>query len=170
MGTSTITARNAFGALSVSVLFIFLSVLGPDWYKWEAELRCAPDYKVEAIYPDMVQCSKAMDASFGNGCGCSRPENPWARLYQNYAVPTVIGVSAWVLLAGSIGTRIGLLNAGLWGSIFLLGVYYAFTNPEGIEGLMLSFGHLIYVAVVASAVVIVLHFLIRGVARLRAET
>lgn len=168
MSAPTSTARNAFGALSVCVLFIFLSLLGPDWYKWEAELRCAPDYKVEAIYPDMVQCSKAMDAS--PGCGCSRPENPWARLYQNYVVPTVIGISAWVLLVGSVGIRIGLLNAGFWGSIFLLGIYYAFTNPEGIEGLILSFGHLVYVAVVASAVLIVLHFLTRGIARLRVET
>lgn len=151
------------------MISIVLGLIGPDWIKKEAEFRCEPDHNLDVVYPDMLLCSKAMDASPGRGCSCSRPENPWARRYSDYLVPPVIGFVAWLLLLGSTGTRIGLLNAGFWAAILLLGVYYSFTNPEGVEGLVLSFGHLIYVAVVASAVLAAMHFLARGVSALRAR-
>lgn len=169
MSVLSIYTCNALAALALGALFITLGLIGPDWYKSEAELKCLPDYKVEVIYPDMGQCSKVLDALPNKGCGCSRPENPWARIYANYVVPLIIGLAGRLLLTGSIGIRVALLNAGFWGAIFILGIYYAFTNPEGIEGLLLSFGHLIFVAVIASAVLIVLHFLMRSVTRPRTK-
>jgi hypothetical protein len=156
--------------VAVGALFIALGFFGPDWHKWEAEFKCLPDYRVETVYPDMVQCSKAIDASSGRGCGCTRPENPWARIYSNYFVPPILGVAAWLLLAGSLPARIGHLNAGFWGAIFLLGVFYSFTNSEGVESLALSFGHLLYVALVASFVLVVLSFVSRGLTSLFVRT
>jgi hypothetical protein len=149
------------------MLSIALGLFGPDSYEKEAEFRCMPDYKVEAVYPDMVLCSNAMTSSAERGCGCSRAENPWARWYFNYLVPLAIGLVAWLLFLGSTATRIGFLNAGFWAAILLSGVYDAFTNPEGVEGLVLSIGHLIYVATVASVVLAALDLLARRVSSYR---
>jgi hypothetical protein len=159
--------RNVLATVGIGILFITLSLVGPNGSKMEAEFRCAPDFMLEAVYVDMLICSKAMDASTGRGCSCSRPDNPWASWYFDYFVPPAIGVVAWIFLIGSLGMRIGLLNAGFWGAILLLGIYYAFTNPEGIEGLVLSFGHLVYVALMASVVLGALHFVVCGVALMR---
>src|SRR5688572_16439749 len=124
LDTLPILVRNALAVLGVGAVFVGLGLLSPDWSKSEAEFKCPPDYKVAAIYPDMIQCSKMMDASSGSGCGCSRPENPWARVYAEYVVPPILGLVGWLLLGGSIGAKIGLFNVGYWGTIFLFAIYY----------------------------------------------
>jgi hypothetical protein len=159
--------RNALAVVAVGALFIALTFLGPDWYKREAEFRCPPDYKLQSIYPNMVECHKAMKALSGMACSCARPENPWARFYADYVLPPLIGVAASLLLIGSIAMRVALLNAGYWSALLVLGVYYGVTNPEGIEGLLLSLGHLIYVAIVASVVLVVLNLLARSMRRVK---
>lgn len=166
---SAVPARtqNALGAVGVGLLIIALLLLTPEWHKAETQYSCPPDYRVETVYKDMLECSKAMESSPRTACRCSRPENPWARLYADYFVPLLVGLVASLLFVGSIGARIGLLHAGFWGAIFLLGAFYALTKPVGAAGLALSIGQLIYVAVLASAVVAGQHLIARGVKALR---
>ena len=161
--------RNAIGAACVAILFIALGILGPELNKKEAELRCAPDYRVEAIFSDMVACAKVDDRQ-GKQCSCSRPENEWARWYSTYLVPLALGLFAWLQLRGSVGARIGWLNGGIWSAVFIIGLYYEFTNIEGVEALVLGFGHLIYVAVISSLVLLFCNLIAHGVRRYASRT
>jgi hypothetical protein len=156
--------RNPLATFAIGALFIAMGVFGPSWYKKETELRCDPGWKLMAIYPDMAACSAAMPQA--RQCGCSTLPNEWAPLFSNYFVPIVLGIVAWLLLSGRQLTRVAWLNAGFWGSIFVMGIYYAFTNAEGVEGLVLSFSHFIYVALAASGVLLLCHLLARGITSL----
>ena len=150
-------------AFAVGALFVGMTLLGPHWYKKETELRCDPGWKLVAVYPDITKCSAAMPT--GRQCGCSSLQNEWAPLYSNYFAPVALGIVAWFLLRGARLMRVAWLNIGFWGSILIMGVYYAFTNAEGVEGLVLVFGHFIYVVLVASVVLIASDLFAHGIAQ-----
>ena len=153
MSASPTRTWNAYSAVGVGVLFTLLSLLAPDWYRQEAQLQCLPSYEAKAVYPDMAQCGKAMQASPADACRCTTPQNAWAGVYANYVVPLLVGLVASLLFVGSMMARIGLLNASIWGAITVQALVYALIKPVLVVGLVLSFGKLVYIAVVASVVV-----------------
>lgn len=155
--------------MGVGVLLIGLAVLRPDWLKNEVEFQCPPNHTVEAVYADMAECSKAMESGRGRGCRCHRHENPWARPYVNYGVPLVLGVVGSLVFIGPVGAKIGWLNAGFWGSVFGFHMVYALARPIVLVGLAAELGGYIYVAVVASIVLAVLHFVGRRATALRSR-
>jgi hypothetical protein len=155
--------RNALGCLGVGLLFIALALAGPEAHKQEAEFSCPPDYEVEAIYPDMSLCSIAMGAYRERGCGCRRPESIAARWYLYLLIPATLGCSGLLLLKGTVGLRVALLNVGFWCAVLSMGVYSWFTSIEAFEGFILAFAHLIYIGLVASLSLVAGHFLLRRV-------
>jgi hypothetical protein len=158
---TSLLVRNLMGAFAIGALFVAMGVFGPDWYKKETELRCDPGWKLMATYPDMTTCSVAMPKS--QQCGCNSLQNELAPVFSKYVVPLVLGLVAGLLLRGTRLIRIAWLNAGFWSSILVMGVYYAFANAEGVEGLVLSTAHFLYVALAASGILLVFDFLARGI-------
>jgi hypothetical protein len=88
----------------------------------------------------------------------------------NYLVPLFLGLLASVIFVGPISAKIGWLNIGFWGTVFGVHLVYALVRPIVLIGLVAELGGYIYLAVVASAVLAVLHFVDRGASALRVRT
>lgn len=93
---------------AVYFVLMLLAVAAPDPTAKEAHLLCGSS-GVVAVYPDMEACSK--DPRFKAAkCACFRPTNEWRRWYGFAIVPIVSALIGYLLLQGSLATRLLLLN------------------------------------------------------------
>ena len=74
------------------------------------------------------------------------------------------------MFIGPIGAKIGWLNAALWGTVCGVHMVYALARPIVLVGLVAELGGYIYIAVVASVVLALFHFVGRGATALRPRT
>lgn len=93
--------------VAVYFLLMIMAVLAPEPNVTEAQLLC--DGRVSGNYPDMLSCSK--DARFkASECACFRPFSEWSRWYGLAVVPAIGGILGYLLLQGSLWSRLLWLN------------------------------------------------------------
>jgi len=92
----------------VYLVLLLLAILAPDPSAKEAQLLCG-DAGIIATYSDMNACSS--DPRFKAAkCACFRPPSEWRRWYGLAIVPTVGAIVGYLVLQGSLGWRLFLLN------------------------------------------------------------
>jgi len=100
--------HKAIGFSAVYFVIMLLAVVAPDPAVKEAQLLCG-NAGVAATFPDMYACSK--DPRFKAAeCACLSPPSEWRRWYGVAVVPAVAAIIGYLVLQGSLGGRLLLLN------------------------------------------------------------
>lgn len=155
--------RNVVGVIVVYAVVFGLWVASPDPAVKEAHLMCEGSGSV-AVFSDMNVC--ATDARYKAGkCACARPRSEWSRWYGLAVVPAIATVLGYLLLRGSLTTRLLLLNATVGVALVSEMVRALIIDPAAAMTILAYPVLLVAFCVGITAVFLLLHLLHRWLAR-----
>jgi hypothetical protein len=143
--------RNIISTVIIYLTLVFLFIAAPGQNIKEAHLVC--DGSTIAVFPDIRACTNDTGK-----CHCERPPNQWYSLYLFGLVPVVHTIIGYVLLRGSLITRLLLLNAAVVAGFITETIRGIISDPVVWEALPYVLVFLIRFAIGVSVLFLVIEY------------
>lgn len=119
--------RNPLSTAAVFLCLLGLITIAPDSHKQETDLRCDASGTAKTVFPSMNACVE--ESRRIGACGCHSVENKWARWYVFGVAPVLSTVLAYLLLMGTLLSRLLLLNVAVAAAILAQFIWSLIVDP-----------------------------------------
>jgi hypothetical protein len=132
------SSHGNFGAaIAVVVLFLLAQFVAPHSHLSQSQLSCGQPARVITSFPDIKACDN--DPRYLTGCACGPIKNPLSDPYHFWLTPLLMGLLGYILLKGSIPSRLTILNSAVVFAWALQFVFSLLKDPKSEIAMALLF-------------------------------